>query len=220
MSFATLKQDIANAVKLLELCEDYQDICTSVDETELIEAAKDHVEWAYSSGIITPVILSQFTESILNGNNVYNAGSHTLSNPKGDVFITGNANVTINSTGFNRLRIVLVSDLATLTINASNCAYIKILRVKCNGSIVATLNNNAAIAAEIQGNGIVDITANADTSFHASLREGTILNYHGAGNSNAVIKAYHSSQVTIFSGSNVNVKNYDSSTRNEYNPAA
>jgi hypothetical protein len=207
MPLADIKAALASRVKPIEICEDYQDILIATDENELVAVSriKEHVEWAWSVGIIDDALMSMFTDAILVANNVFNTGSHTITNPGTDVFVLGDANVTVNSSGFNRCRIVLCSNNANLNIHASDNAHIKLLRKKCTSPVGVVLNDHASFIGELEDNGIVDVMVNNDSVFHARTYNECILNLSCYDNGVVNVKASHASEVFVATGPSANV---------------
>lgn len=198
MTLAELKQAITEPIKLKQINEDYQYLLTASTEDELINSFLDFFEWAYSIGVVTDTLMNGFTQSVLNDNGVYNTGTFTITNPATeDIYITGDANVTVNLTGNARSRVVVLTNNAVVSINASDNAYVKLQSIKNMSPVILSLTNDAScICQEVTGVALITVVASDNSVFHGSFFLNSQIEYTGEDTSVAVVNMFHDSVAT------------------------
>lgn len=195
MTFDEIKAAIVTATMPLEICESYPDVLNASTEQELISAGKDFIEWAYQQDIITESLINEISQGSLHANKIYNTGTFTLTNPVQDVFICGDAVVTINLSDGKKHRVVVLGT-GNATINLSGNSYARVQKLQSTSDITINLADNASCNFHLDGSGNATVTANDASVLHAWVHDTCALTYTGNNNSVAVIKLNETSQLT------------------------
>jgi len=124
MTFQEVKDAILSNAAKVDVCGQYHDILLSLTFDDIANAGLPLLEWAYRTGIIDDVLISEFPSLILSTNNIFTTGTHVVTNPTSDVYCFGNSNVTINLTGNNKTSVFSVTS-GTLIENLSNSSYVR-----------------------------------------------------------------------------------------------
>lgn len=194
MTFDEVKTAIITTAMPLEICEAYPDVVNATDENELISAGREFIEWAYQQQIITESLVNEISQTNLNANKIYNTGTHTLTNPVQDVFIMGDANVTVNISDSKKHRIVILG-AGIATINLSNNSYARVQKLQSTSDVTITLNDNASCNFHFEGSGNATVTLNDSSVLHSWVRNNCIMNYTGNNTSVGNIKCYETSEL-------------------------
>ena len=213
MTFDEIKASILSVAMQLELCEGYNDIVNATTEEELISSGREFIEWAYQQLIITESLINEISQIALNNNSIYNTGTFTINNPVQDVFILGNANVTVNLSDNKKHRIVVLG-AGVATIHISGNSYVRIQKLQSGSDIIISLANNASCNFHAADSGIATVTAEDSSAFHAFIGDTGIISYSGSGSSVGNIKLYENAQLSysINDDAQIFYKNFDQST--------
>lgn len=195
MTFEEIKAAILSGSMPLEICEGYPDVVNATNEDELISAGREFIEWGYQQKILTESLINEISQPALNANKIYNTGTFTLTNPVQDVFIMGNANVTINISDSKKHRIVILG-AGIATINLSGNSYARVQKLQSTSNVTITLNDKASCNFHFEGSGNATVTLNNSSVLHSWVRDTCILNFTGNNTSVGNIKLYETSQLT------------------------
>ena len=164
MTFSELKTEILSRLKRLELCDAYYDAMAATTHAELIAAGMPLVVWSYQADVVDDALLSEFTESDLNAEGIFTAGSFTIANPSLEIFVMKEANVTLNISLPGKYKINPMGESVVMISAGSN----SFLTVKGydQASITIATADTAVVNVELTENSEATINTNDDSVVH------------------------------------------------------
>lgn len=144
---------IISRTKTLEICDTLHDAQIATTESELISAGLSLAVYTYQTGIVDDALLGDFDEALLNSFGIYTVGSYTLTDPPEEIYILKTANVTVNMTGNNKVKINVLGT-GDLTLIAGDKSYI-FVKGYGDATISVSVSDNAMVYLDIKENNIV-----------------------------------------------------------------
>lgn len=176
MTLEQIKTEILSRAKTNCISDSMQAVILATTHSQLIEAGRELIEWAFQTGVIDTDLLQEFTDSDLNAAGIYYKGSATISNPAMEIFAIGDAVLTVNVNTSIQVPITFLGS-GRATINLSNNAYAKIsgndksqinlfmsnnsvanIEARDQCAITAELNNYTMMQLDVRGYSTTDLT--------------------------------------------------------------